>query len=86
MPRNPPPPQNSSDYKFITRLWKFNETKLIVSCNEYALTAAAQMETDHLTKSAIKKYWTFVLAYNLNSPEAYLCVLLLHGLFGVFLN
>lgn len=50
MPRTPPP--NSSDYKFITRLWKFNETKLIVSCNEYALTAAAQMETDHLTKSA----------------------------------
>lgn len=70
------------------RIWKFNfcdsvETQRIkkkntitlpVPCNEYVLTAAVQIQIDHLTKSVIFKYWTFVLSNNWKFTEAYLCI------------
>lgn len=50
---------------------------MTVPCTEYVLTAAAQTQIDHLTKSVIFKYWTSVLSNNWKFPEAYLCIPLL---------
>lgn len=50
---------------------------MTVPCTEYVLTAAAQTQIDHLSKSVIFKYWTSVLSNNWKFPEAYLCIPLL---------